>query len=64
MSHRTECVYLLRWPDDPTMREQWQGFMADEEWARIKCESNAAHGDLVGGISEKTMSLTGYSPGV
>ncbi len=61
---RTEFLYLLRWPDDATMRRQWQTFMADEEWAQIKRETNAAHGDMVGTIREQVLAPTDYSPGV
>ena len=36
--------------------------MADEEWARIKRETGAVHGSLVGGIEDRTLTLTDYSP--
>jgi hypothetical protein len=61
---QTEFIYLLRWPDEATMRERWQAFMADGEWARIKRETNEVHGDMVGSISEKVMYITDYSPAV
>lgn len=56
-----EFVYLLRWPDEATMAERWAGFMADEEWSRIKDESAARHGQLVGRIQSRAMRLTPYS---
>lgn len=59
---RTEFVYLLEWPDERTMKDRWAQFMADEEWARIKKETGARHGDLVGEIEERVLRLTDYSP--
>ncbi|MFT3968203.1 MAG: NIPSNAP family protein [Sphingobium sp.] len=60
---RTEFVYLLRWPDEAALRARWAAFMADAEWARIKQESAAVHGRLVGAIEERILQPTGYSPG-
>ena len=59
---RTEFVYLLEWPDEPTMKDRWAKFMADKEWADIKKETAAKHGKLVGEIQERTLNLTAYSP--
>ncbi len=59
---RTEFVYLLEWPDEPTMKDRWAKFMADKEWADIKKETGAKHGKLVGEIQERTLNLTPYSP--
>ena len=56
-----EFVYLLRWPDEATMAERWASFMADEEWSRVKDESAARHGQLVGRIQSRVMRLTPYS---
>lgn len=58
----THFVYLLSWPDEKTMIDAWQRFRADNEWKRIKQETNAKHGDLVGKIEEKTLIPTSYSP--
>lgn len=60
---RTEFVYVIRWPDEATMRDRWAGFMADQEWSRIKAETGAAHGAMVGAIEEKVLRATAYSPG-
>jgi len=62
MDGRTEFVYLLRWPDEARMRAQWDAFMADEEWARIKVETRPARGSLVGAISERVLFPAGYGP--
>jgi hypothetical protein len=59
---RTEFVYLLAWPDEATMRETWERFMADEEWKEIKRVTNAEHGDLVGEIEDRLLLETPYSP--
>jgi heme-degrading monooxygenase HmoA len=59
---RTEFVYVLEWPDEPTKARAWEGFMADEEWAEIKRSTAAEHGSLVGHIEDRVMMLTDYSP--
>ena len=40
---RTEFVYLLTWPDEPTMRTACASirFLADEEWKEIKRVTSA-----------------------
>ena len=59
---RTEFVYLLEWPDEPTMKDRWAKFMADPEWSAIKKETGAKYGKLVGEIQDRTLKLTDYSP--
>lgn len=59
---RTEFAYLLQWPDEATTKQRWAAFMADEEWARIKRETGAAHGRMVGEIQERALERTEYSP--
>ncbi len=63
-SQRTEFVYLLAWPDEPTMRRAWEQFKADEDWKKIKRLTNAQHGDLVGVIEERTLIPTSYRPSI
>lgn len=58
-----EFVYLLRWPDEATMRDRWAAFMADSEWSRIKDESAARHGPMVGRIEDRVMRRVPYAPG-
>jgi NIPSNAP len=58
-----EFVYLLEWPDEATMKKRWAEFMADQEWSDIKAETSRIHGDFVGGIEDRTLVLTDYSPG-
>ena len=55
-------MYLLEWPDEQTMKDRWAAFMADQEWSDIKAESSRIHGQFVGGIEERTLFLTDYSP--
>ena len=59
---RTEFVYLLEWRDEATMKDRWVKFMADQEWARIKKETAAKYGNLVGEIQDRTLQFTPYSP--
>lgn len=59
---RTELVYLLQWPDEATMKEAWEEFMADQEWKDIKKRWAAEHGQAVGDIEEKVLIPTGYTP--
>jgi hypothetical protein len=61
---RTEFLNPLGWPDEATMRRQWEAFMAEEEWTQIKRETNAAHGDQIGEIKDQVLLLADYSPAV
>lgn len=58
----TEFVYLLKWPDVETMEARWAEFMANDEWAAIKAETGARHGDFVNGIEDRALCMTDYSP--
>jgi hypothetical protein len=58
----TEFVYLLNWPDVPTMKARWAAFMADKEWAAIKRETGAKYGEFVNRIEDRTLCKTDYSP--
>ena len=62
LNGRTELAYLLRWPDEATMKSQWAAFLADEEWIRIKREWTPVHGRAVGEIQDRTLRRTPYSP--
>jgi hypothetical protein len=59
---RIEFVYLLAWPDEQTMKDRWEAFMADQEWSDIKAETSRIHGQFVGDIEDRTLRLTDYSP--
>jgi hypothetical protein len=59
---RTEFVYILDWPDEATKTAAWSAFMRDAEWASIKRVTAAEHGTLVGGIEDRLLRLTDYSP--
>jgi hypothetical protein len=61
-AERIEFVYLLKWPDEETMKDRWAAFMADQEWSDIKAETSRLHGRLVGDIEDRTLLLTDYSP--
>ncbi|HZR04223.1 MAG TPA: NIPSNAP family protein [Candidatus Udaeobacter sp.] len=60
--NRTEFVYLLEWPDKETMTDRWEKFLHDQEWIKIKKETGEVYGPLVGGIQDRTLYLTDYSP--
>lgn len=62
LNGRTEFVYLLQWPDEATLKDRWAKFMADREWADIKKRTGAQHGQLVGEIEDRIMTVTDYSP--
>ena len=57
-----EFVYILNWPDEGTRVAAWETFRADEEWMEIKRRTAAKHGDLVGGIQNRVLTRTDYSP--
>lgn len=59
---RTEFVYLLQWPDQATLTDRWARFMADQEWAAIKKRTAAQHGQLVGNIEDRVLTVKDYSP--
>ena len=59
-----EFVYLLRWPDEPTLEASWAAFMADAEGSRIKAETARQHGKLVGAIQSRVIRLVDYSGAV
>jgi hypothetical protein len=62
LNGRTEFVYLLEWPSEAVMKDRWARFMADPEWARIKKETGAVHGTLVGEIQDRTLKTLDYGP--
>jgi hypothetical protein len=59
---RTEFAYILAWPDIGTKTAGWTALLADPEWVEIKRVTVAEHGDLVGAIEDRLMTLTDYSP--
>ena len=61
---RTEFIYLLEWPDHKTLQESWAKFMEDQEWKEIKRQTSQSHGQLVGEIQDKILTMTSYSPAI
>lgn len=43
-----EFVYLLHWEDEEALQRGWEKFFDDEEWIRIRDETNSKYGILVG----------------
>jgi hypothetical protein len=52
-------VYLLRFPDQETMRRAWSDFQNDPEWKRIKAESEA-DGPLVAEKHSRILTSPSY----
>jgi hypothetical protein len=59
---KIEFVYLLEWPNEETMKAQWEKFMADKDWSDIKRKTGKIHGRFVNGIEDRKLTLTRYSP--
>jgi hypothetical protein len=60
---RLEFVYLLEWPDQVTLERQWERFMADQSWSRIKDEVRAASGgEPVLNVTSRVLELVRYPP--
>ena len=59
---KPEFVYLLRWKDEAAMKASWAAFMADPEWIAIKRQTVSPDAPIMGGIEDRTMRLTDYSP--
>jgi hypothetical protein len=60
---RLEFIYLLEWPDQETLDQQWQRFMADESWSRIKHEVRAAiGGEPVLNVANRILTIVDYPP--
>ena len=57
-----EFAYLLEWPDAATMKARWAAFLADTEWSAIKADTRERHGAIMGGIHERVLMPTPYSP--
>jgi hypothetical protein len=53
---------LLQWPDQATLTDRWAKFMADKEWTEIKKRTAAQHGQLVGDIQDRVLTVQDYSP--
>ena len=60
---RLEFIYLLEWPDVDTLEEQWQRFMADESWSRVKDEARAAiGGEPVLNVTSRLLQIVDSPP--
>jgi len=59
---RLEFFYLLAWPDEATRKAAWDSLLNDPEWQRIKQETAARHGDLVGQTQTRLLTATDYGP--
>ena len=57
-------VYLLAWTDEAEMKDRWAAFMGDDEWAQIKADTAARHGDFVLGIEDHVLHPTTFSEAI
>ena len=58
---RLRFVYLLSWDSADEMQAAWARFMAREDWATIKAETAAEHGDFVLGIEDIVLEACDFS---
>jgi hypothetical protein len=57
-------VYLLKWPDEATLKMSWEAFLADPEWVRIKAETPMSDQPIMRDVEQdRVLRLTDYSPG-
>lgn len=54
-------LYLLRFADEEAQRTAWAGFQADQDWKRIKTESEA-DGPIVAEMTSRTLERAPYWP--
>jgi hypothetical protein len=59
---KLQFIYVLSWPDRPTMDARWKAFLADEEWLEIKRRTAAESGELVREANGQPMVRVSYSP--
>ena len=53
---------IVRGPDEAALKAAWTAFRADEEWIRVKAATVSPDAPIMGGIEDRTMALTDYSP--
>ena len=56
-----QLVYLMRFEDMADRDRKWASFMADEEWQRVRAESQR-EGPLTTRIRSDILAPTDYSP--
>jgi hypothetical protein len=61
-AEKLQFIYLLSWPDRPTMDSSWKAFLADREWMDIKKRSAAEHGELVKSANGQPLVRLSYNP--
>lgn len=57
---RLEFYYLLSWPDEATRKRAWEALLNDPDWKRVKQDTAAKHGELVGGTQTRLLTPTDY----
>jgi hypothetical protein len=58
-----QFVYLLKWPDEATLKKSWAEFLADPEWVKIKAETPASDKPIMRDVEQdRVLHLMDYSP--
>lgn len=57
-----EFIYILDWPDIETMKQQWEAFLADQEWIDIKKKMDLDIGEPVLQATGRILNPIEYSP--
>ena len=58
-----KLIFFLGSPDQPSASANWAAFLADEEWLKIKADSEPnSNGGLVARVENQFMGVTDYSP--
>ena len=56
-------VYLLKWPDEGTLKKSWAAFLADPEWIRMKAQTPASDRPIMRDVEQdRVLHITDYSP--
>ena len=56
-------VYLLKWPDEATLKKSWAAFLADPEWVKIKAETPASDKPIMRDVEQdRVLHIMDYSP--
>jgi hypothetical protein len=56
-----DLVYILRFPDEESLKKAWEAFQADPEWIKGKAATEV-DGKLVDKLTSAILHPTDYSP--
>ena len=56
-------VYLLKWPDEATLKKSWAAFLADPEWVKIKKKTPVSDKPIMRDVEQdRVLHIMDYSP--